>query len=266
MVAMNVWPTDGAAGSVATEARWRSMGRVWAPSAVVAGAGGEMAPSLAFPNLTVQSGAAWVDGHYTELTSNQVLTATANGLAVIRFDPAANTADLIWRDAVSVPAQSPTGTWELPIAKTVASVLTDLRILYSPAKGIPGETWFKYNPNITGGQSTTTPYDFTIVSPINGTVFIDAVGYVGLASGTGTQATSLKFDQAVGGPVPLNNTENSSAFYSTVFPNSLTIPFKGAYPGVAANVSTKLRVNMVIGGSAPSVQLVILFGSWRCSP
>ncbi len=132
MVAMNVWPTDGADGSVASEARWRKMGRIWAPSAVIAGAGGEMAPSLAMPNLTVQSGAAWVDGHYTELASNQVLTATANGLAVIRFDPAANTAELLWRDGVSTPAQSPTGTWELPIAKTVGSVLTDMRQLYRP--------------------------------------------------------------------------------------------------------------------------------------
>lgn len=132
MVAMNVWPTDGAAGSVATEARWRSMGRVWAPSGVVAGQGGELAPSLAFPNLTVQSGAAWVDGHYAELVSNQVLTVTANGLAVVRFDPAANSAELLWRDGASTPTQSPIGTWELPIAKTVGSVLTDLRAMSDP--------------------------------------------------------------------------------------------------------------------------------------
>ncbi len=127
MVAMDTWPTDGAAGSVATEARWRKMARHWAPSGIAPGVGGELAPTLAMPNLTVQSGAAWVDGHYAELPTNQVLTATANGLAVVRFDPAANTADLLWRDGVSTPAQSPTGTWELPIARTAASVLTDLR-------------------------------------------------------------------------------------------------------------------------------------------
>lgn len=132
MVAMNVWPTDAADGSVANEARWRKMGRIWAPSAVVAGVGSDLAPTLAMPNLTVQAGAAWVDGHYTELPNSQVITATANGLAVVRFDPAANTAELLWRDAVSVPTQNPTGTWELPIAKTVGSVLTDLRVLYAP--------------------------------------------------------------------------------------------------------------------------------------
>lgn len=128
MVAMNVWPTDGAAGSVATEARWRSMARHWAPSGIAAGVGGEMALSLSFPTLTVQSGACWVDGHYCELLTTQTLTATANGIAVVRFDPAANSADLIWRDGVSVPAESPTGTWELAIARTSASALGDLRV------------------------------------------------------------------------------------------------------------------------------------------
>ena len=131
MVAMNVWPTDGAAGSVATEARWRKMGRLWAPSAVAAGIGGELKPTLAGTNLTIADGACWVDGHYAELLGPQVLTVTANGLAVIRFDPAANSADLVYRDAVTVPAQSPTGTWELPIAQIVGSALVDVRAFHS---------------------------------------------------------------------------------------------------------------------------------------
>jgi hypothetical protein len=128
MVAMNVWPTDAADGSVANEDRWRKMARHWAPSGVAYGVGGELAPSLTMPNLTVAPGACWVDGHYCELTGSQVLTATANGLAVVRFDPVANTAELLWRDAVSTPTQNPTGTWELPIAQTVSSVLADLRV------------------------------------------------------------------------------------------------------------------------------------------
>lgn len=128
MAAMNIWPTDGAAGSVANEARWRAMARHWAPSGIAAGVANEMVPTLAFPNLTVQAGAAWVDGHWCELTSPQVLTATANGLAVVRVDPVANTAELLWRDGATTPTQVPTGTWELPIARTVGSVLTDLRV------------------------------------------------------------------------------------------------------------------------------------------
>lgn len=131
MVAMNVWPTDAADGSVASEARWRKMGRLWTPSAVMMGAGGDMVPSLAGTNLTVKAGAAWVDGHYCELLGDQVLTVSANGLAVVRFDPAANTAELLWRDGASTPAQSPTGTWELPIAKVAGSVLTDVRPQWS---------------------------------------------------------------------------------------------------------------------------------------
>ena len=91
-----------------------------------------MVPSLAGVNLTIQAGACWVDGHYCELLGSQVLAATANGLAVVRFDPAANTAELLWRDGATVPAQAPTGTWELPIAKVAGSVLTDGRAILNP--------------------------------------------------------------------------------------------------------------------------------------
>jgi len=155
---MSVWPTDGADGSVSSEARWRKMGRIWAPSAVVAGAGGELAPSLSMPNLTVQSGAAWVDGHYTELASNQVLTATANGIAVVRFDPAANTAELLWRDGVSTPAQSPTGTWELLIAQTTGSVLSDKRMLH------PGDIAYGELTSVKS-VTATSPTDIVVSVP-----------------------------------------------------------------------------------------------------
>lgn len=138
MVAMNVWPTDAADGSVANEDRWRKMARHWAPSGVALGIGGELVPTLSMPNLTVQSGACWVDGHYCELAGPQVLTATANGLAVVRFDPVANSAELLWRDAVSTPTQNPAGTWELPIARTVSSVLADVRVnSFVAQQGVP---------------------------------------------------------------------------------------------------------------------------------
>jgi hypothetical protein len=133
MVAMTVWPTDGADGSVANEARWRKMGRLFASNGVASGIANELAPTLAFPTLTIQAGAAWVDGHYAETASAQALTATANGLAVVRFDPAANTAELLWRDGASTPSQNPNGVWELALAKTVGNVLTDLRTFSSPA-------------------------------------------------------------------------------------------------------------------------------------
>jgi hypothetical protein len=157
MVAMNVWPTDAADGSVSSEARWRKMGRVWAPSAVIAGQGLELAPSLAGTNLTVRAGACWVDGHYCELTSDQVLTVTANGIAVVRFDPAANTAELVYRDGVSTPAQSPTGTYELLIAQITASALTDARgPRHSPGGGEFGP-WIPLAP-VSGWSGGTTSY------------------------------------------------------------------------------------------------------------
>lgn len=130
MAVMNVWPTDAGDGSVSNEPKWRKMARVWSPSGVVAGAGGELAPTLAAPNLTIKAGAAWVDGHYCELVADTVLTATANGLAVVRFDPAANTAEVLWRDAATTPTQNPTGVWELPIARTTSNALTDLRVVF----------------------------------------------------------------------------------------------------------------------------------------
>jgi hypothetical protein len=152
MVAMNVWPTDGADGSVANEARWRKMARHFTATGVLVGVGNGLAPSLAMPNLTVKDGAAWVDGAFCELLGTQVLTATANGIAVVRFDPAANTAELLWRDGVTVPAQSPTGTYELLIASTSASVLRDERLLApnSPAGiQVSQATWTLCTPSVS---------------------------------------------------------------------------------------------------------------------
>lgn len=138
MVAMTVWPTDAAEGSVATEARWRSMARAWTPSGVLLNVGGALAPTLTFPNLTVQAGAAWVDGHYCELPGPQVLTVTTTGLAVVRFDPAANLAELVYRSGATAPAQAPTGVWELPIALITASALLDVRPLVGRTGGSVG--------------------------------------------------------------------------------------------------------------------------------
>jgi hypothetical protein len=128
MVAMNVWPTDAADGSVSNEPKWRKMARHWCPTGIADGVGTNMAPTLAFPNLTVGAGACWIDGHFCELPAQTMLTVTANGLAVVQFDPAANLAQLIWRDGATTPVQLPTGVWELPIAKVASNALTDLRV------------------------------------------------------------------------------------------------------------------------------------------
>lgn len=165
MVAMNVWPTDAADGAVTSEARWRKMARMWAPSGVAAGVAGELAPSLAFPNLTVQAGSAWVDGHFTELTGSQVLTVTANGIVVVRFDPAANTAELLYRDGVSTPTQNPTGTWELLIAQISGSALSDRRTFAStsPLVQTGAYTPVLSNMGVGSGGSASNAATWTFV-------------------------------------------------------------------------------------------------------
>ena len=40
--------------------------------------------------IDVTAGAAWLDGHYAELTSPAAESSTANGLLVVRFTPADN--------------------------------------------------------------------------------------------------------------------------------------------------------------------------------
>jgi hypothetical protein len=155
MVAMNVWPTDAADGAVTSEARWRKMGRLWAPSGPAAGVGGELKPSYLFPNLTVKNGAAWADGHYCELNADQVfggLNAASVGLVVVRFDPTANTAELLYLDAATTPTQNPTGIWEVPIARLSGGVMTDARNMIIPVGTTP---W--YTPTLQNGFTQSTP-------------------------------------------------------------------------------------------------------------
>jgi len=168
MTDMSVWPTDGAAGAVSSEAQWRKMGRLWVPSGVDAsplgiGAGaGALAPTLvAGPAVQVAAGSCWVDGHYAELTSTTTLPvpASANGIVVVRFTPADNHAQVVYRDGVSVPTQT-LPTWELPIAQLTAGVLSDLRRFtqYGGTQLIP-TCILKTTAAITHPQGTLTiPY------------------------------------------------------------------------------------------------------------
>ena len=58
------WPTDVGDGSVSTEARWRKMAQLWAPSGVVDGYLDRLDPDYSLGTVTVGAGAAWIDGHY----------------------------------------------------------------------------------------------------------------------------------------------------------------------------------------------------------
>jgi hypothetical protein len=138
MADLAVWPTDGAGpggdGSVSSEARWRKMGRMWAPSGVdpsllgVGGGAAALAPTLvAGPAIQVAAGSCWLDGHYAELTAGATIPASANGLLVVRFTPADNHAELLYRDAAVAPTQT-AATWELVIAQMTAGVIADRRL------------------------------------------------------------------------------------------------------------------------------------------
>jgi hypothetical protein len=157
MVAMDTWPTDLGDGSVANEARWRKMARYFTPTGVLP-FGGRLTPSLAGTTLTVQAGQAWVDGHFAELPAVTTLPVGANGITVVRFDPVANTASLEWRSGVTVPAQSPTGVYEMLVCSITASVLTDRRpmIYGSPGCRIRSSVG---TPPLTSGTSVQMQFD-----------------------------------------------------------------------------------------------------------
>jgi hypothetical protein len=122
---LSVWPTDGADGSVSSEARWRKMARVWAPSGVVKS--GDLAPTLvAGPVINVAIGQAWIDGHLAELIAPAAVPASATGLLVVRFTPADNHAELLYRDGATVPTLTD-ATYELQIARMTAGAITDVR-------------------------------------------------------------------------------------------------------------------------------------------
>jgi hypothetical protein len=144
MVALDVWPTEAGAGIVATEARWRKMGRMWTPTGV--GTAGALAPSRSGTTLTIQPGAVWLDGHYAELLTAQTLTITTSGIAVVRWDPASSTVELLWRDAVLTPTVDFAGVYEFVIYQLQASgVGRDMRVF------LPG-VWVPYTPELRGNS------------------------------------------------------------------------------------------------------------------
>jgi len=163
---LTVFPTDGADGAVSSEARWRKMGRLWVPSGVdysplgIGGGGGALAPTLAAgPTINVAIGGCWLDGHYAELTAPASVPVTSNGLLVVRFTPADNHAELLWRDAASSPTQT-LPTWELVIASMAAGVMTDARrfVQFGGTQVVP-TCILKTTAAITHPQGTLTiPY------------------------------------------------------------------------------------------------------------
>jgi len=141
------------------------MGRLWVPSGVdfsplgTGGGSGALAPTLlAGPAIQVAPGSCWLDGHYAELTAQATIPASANGLLVVRFTPADNHAELLYRDTATVPTQT-LATWELPIAKMTAGTMSDLRRSVALGGSFQPPTCILQNTTYVPIQGTTTvPY------------------------------------------------------------------------------------------------------------
>jgi hypothetical protein len=207
MALLNVWPTDApSVGAVTSEARWRAMARTWAISGVVPGIGLEMEPTLAAGTITVKAGACWVDGHYCELTTNQNLTATVTGLIVVRFDPVANTAELLYRDGVTTPTQTLTGVYELVLGRIGTSVLVDLRSFISTGAGAYCTVGCTADYAIPGpGPDTVVPFDGPGTRDISGDLIraVTAGGGIHVVRG-GLFLVSCQLDITVGNGVDVN--------------------------------------------------------------
>lgn len=273
MVAMNTWPTDANNGSVANEARWRSMARMFARTGVLPNGGvDELTPSLNYPALTIKPGACWVDGHYCELTSEQVLTATANGTAVVRFHPADNTAELLWRDGVSVfdptevvdttgltlPWQNGAGPWEMPIARTVNQALTDMRTF----TGYAAETPFSLAPQgMNAGQNasaTSAPWKFMVQS--SGQVVLDAFMTV---QGTTSGGNLVSCSVSGGSPTLAVPSEMSM---SDIPWRTLTVPVKAVWDYVAMGTVLSITFTMTVGAGTMSFTTLRIMGTLRTIP
>jgi microcystin-dependent protein len=132
------FPFTSGPGAGASFPRWRSMARnfVAGGSGVISGYAGQCAPSLAGTTVTISTGAVWVDGVYGEITTPKNLTISGSGMVVARMDPTAQQVVVAFVAGQSQPAQSPTGTYEIPLASIQGNSLTDIRLMLQPTTNL----------------------------------------------------------------------------------------------------------------------------------
>jgi microcystin-dependent protein len=128
----NYFPFTNGPGSAATQDNWRLMARNWVQggSGIIAGYKNQFKPTISGTSITVDTGAAWLDGFYGENTAAKTVTATGNGMVVVQMDPTPSTGGVIniaFKVGQSKPVQQSTGVFEIPIATVAGSGLTDAR-------------------------------------------------------------------------------------------------------------------------------------------
>jgi len=184
------------------------MARGWQPSGVdpsLLGLAGQLAPTLvAGPTINVTAGACWLDGHYAELATPASVPATANGLLVVRFTPADNHAELLYRDAATTCTQT-LATWELPIAQMIAGALRDIRWFANTSGEL---AWAQNTGTVTFTSAHTAASPATVIDMPS--VYFDgatyeaeatvlAMGYVSPTTGSPFQSADVWIDGATGG-------------------------------------------------------------------
>jgi hypothetical protein len=186
------------------------MARPWVPSGVDSsllglGAGNGLAPTLAAgPTINVTAGGCWLDGHYAELATPASIPATANGLLVVRFTPADNHAELLYRDAAVTCTQT-LATWELPVAQMVAGAMNDIRWFANTS----GELAISQNTGtvaMTASHTAASPIDIVNIpavyldgGPIECEVTVLTMGFTTPTSGSVFETIDVWADNATMG-------------------------------------------------------------------
>lgn len=151
-MAQTYFPFDSGAGASITESQWQSMAKHWLGTGVIFGVMNnlEVYGDSTGMQVKAKSGAAWIEGHYYQTDTLEILSIASADLTnprvdrvVVRLDWTANTALLAVLQGT--PAVSPvapaltqnSSRWEIPIAQVrvnasvstiVAGDVTDERI------------------------------------------------------------------------------------------------------------------------------------------
>lgn len=137
----NFFPFDSGSGASATPARWRLMSRTWATSGILPRYLNQMNPTIAGSVVTIDTGAAWIDGFYGENDAPKNIGATGSGMVVVRADPNGRQIVIAFVASQTTPTQSLTDIYEIPICRVTAGVITDIR-QFTSFGGVPaGVMW-----------------------------------------------------------------------------------------------------------------------------
>lgn len=199
----NFFPFDTGSGAGATPARWRLMARTWATSGILPRYLNQMAPTIAGSVVTIDTGAAWIDGFYGENGAIKNISATGNGMVVVRADPNSRQIVIAFVANQSVPTQSLVDIYEIPVCRVTAGVITDIR-QFTSFGGVPSGVMWEFGGGTPpagwllcdGTSYLRTDYAAlfaaigTVYGAADGTHFSvpDTRGAVVLGAGTGTYA------------------------------------------------------------------------------